>query len=141
MSTLEQWLHNRASGGISFEVFVSKELDKIHTEIDQIRIHQQENSDQAAKRWSALDRQIEQLTKMLHDEAPIIQRFAKFLAEWVNTKVLGDKSKLQLITDRVMGYDQRFVELHKRLDEWDQLKKKFSSTLESFERVMKGETT
>jgi hypothetical protein len=95
-------------------------------ELDEVR---EENRDLRAEQ----DRKFHELNGMLHDEAPAILRFVKFMDEWA--------PKLKFISERILNYDRTFAELHKRLDEWDRIKTRLSGQLDLFERIVKGEST
>lgn len=101
--------------------WVCEQIDTLRTQNDELR------------------RAITELAANRVEDRTIIDRFAAFLAEWNTRLPFNQKTKLEFVAERILHYDRTIQELTKRIEEWGQLKDKFRTTLEQFERIMKGE--
>jgi len=79
--------------------------------------------------------ELDEIRQGLIDEGPTFTWMRDFLKEWATQDPRVEKSKLQFLAERVVGYDKRFAELHKRLDEWDKVRERLNETISFLDRI------
>jgi len=115
----------------------TKAIELLCEQLDELRAENRELRRDVGR----LESKNDTLLRRVNDLEIGNQSLGEAIGDWFYGDGYGaKKSRIQLIADRVVSYDARFAELHKRLDDWRPLQERLKATLESFERVLKGET-